>query len=107
MTAMRSTENGFVGLATKRGLRMKVVVVAVALLLTCCALAQSARAENGDWPMYNRDVQGTRHNDAEWRLSPFTVPFLREIWSVTTPGAVTGTPIIVDDGLYVGDWTGG
>jgi polyvinyl alcohol dehydrogenase (cytochrome) len=57
--------------------------------------------------MYNHDVQGTRHNDAEWRLSPFTVPFLRELWSVTTPGAVTGTPIVVDDRLYVGDWTGG
>jgi polyvinyl alcohol dehydrogenase (cytochrome) len=75
--------------------------------LTCGALSQAAHADDGDWPMYNHDVAGTRHNRAEWRLSPRTVPHLRELWSVTTPGAVTGTPVVVDDQVYVGDWSGG
>jgi outer membrane protein assembly factor BamB len=42
----------------------------------------------------------------ETRLSPWSVGRLRKLWEVPTPGAVTGTPAVVDDRLYVGDWAG-
>jgi polyvinyl alcohol dehydrogenase (cytochrome) len=85
---------------------MKAFAAVVALFLSCVALTQPAHASDGDWPMYNHDVAGTRHNRAEWQLSPQSVPRLRELWSVATLGAVTGTPVVVDDQVYVGDWSG-
>jgi polyvinyl alcohol dehydrogenase (cytochrome) len=80
--------------------------IGVAFWLTC-GLLSSAHADQDDWPMFNHDVKGTRHNPVEWRLNPWTVPHMRQLWRVQTPGAVTGTPVVADDRVYVGDWTGG
>ncbi|PSM30919.1 PQQ-binding-like beta-propeller repeat protein [Haliangium sp. UPWRP_2] len=59
-----------------------------------------------DWPMYNYDSRGSRWNRAETRLNPRTVARLRVLWRVTTPAAVSGTPVVVDDSIYVGDGSG-
>jgi polyvinyl alcohol dehydrogenase (cytochrome) len=59
-----------------------------------------------DWAMYNYDVSGTRHNTREDKLTPWNVGGLHQIWNVPTPAPVTGTPIVVDDKAYVGDWLG-
>ena len=80
----------------------------LAFMVLCWSTAMPvvAIADNSDWPMYNHDVRGTRHNAAEWRLNLFNVGGLGVAWRVNTPGAVTGTPAVVDDYLYVGDWAG-
>lgn len=59
-----------------------------------------------DWPMYNRDPEGTRYNPAETALGADTVGGLRVLWSLPTPAAVHGTPAVVDDTVYVGDASG-
>jgi polyvinyl alcohol dehydrogenase (cytochrome) len=56
--------------------------------------------------MFNHDVRGTRHNTGESKLSPFNVGKLHVLWNLATPAPVTGTPAVVGDALYVGDWAG-
>jgi polyvinyl alcohol dehydrogenase (cytochrome) len=60
-------------------------------------------SDTGSWPMYNADALGTRTNHSELTLSPASVTGLAVKWSYPTPGAVTGTPAVVGDMLYVGD----
>ena len=84
-------------------LRFAIAVVMMALF---APLAYGQDAGGSDWPMFNHDERGTRHVRGETRLSPWSVGRLRKLWEVPTPGAVTGTPAVVDDGLYIGDWAG-
>ena len=59
-----------------------------------------------DWPMYNHDLEGTRSNPAETRLSPATVGGLHTEWSFPTLGQVAGTPAVVGDRVYAADASG-
>src|SRR5262245_39599769 len=56
-----------------------------------------------DWPMYNHDAAGTRYNFAEHVLSPTTVGDLGVLWRFETPGAIAGTPAVVNDVIYAAD----
>jgi len=56
--------------------------------------------------MYNYDVTGTRHNDDESVLTPWTVPRLRQVWKTTTAAPVTGTPVVAGNKVFAGDWSG-
>ncbi|HMP02492.1 MAG TPA: PQQ-binding-like beta-propeller repeat protein [Gemmatales bacterium] len=77
--------------------------------------ASEARANDpfdpADWPMYNRDVVGTRHNPVENRLSAANVGQLTELWrfpaaeSKDVVGTVHGTPVVTKDGVYFGTVT--
>lgn len=68
-------------------------------------------ADAGDWPMYNRDVLGTRHNPAERTLGPHNVGQLEEKWrfppadSNLEIGVIHATPIVVDGCAYFGTAT--
>jgi len=60
-----------------------------------------------DWPMYNRDVVGTRCNFAETRLSPDNVPQLVEKWRFPPAGStdkigVVHSPVAVNGYIYFG-----
>lgn len=59
-----------------------------------------------DWPMYNHDPEGTRYNFAEHTLGPDTVGDLGVVWRFETPGAIAGTPAVVNDVIYAADSTG-
>ena len=59
-----------------------------------------------DWPMYNHDATGSRHNQAEHRLSSATVGDLGVRWSFPTDGPIAGTPAVVNDRIYAADATG-
>jgi polyvinyl alcohol dehydrogenase (cytochrome) len=64
-----------------------------------------------DWPMYNRDVSGTRHNSAEKWLGPGNVARLVEKWrfpaagSKERVGVIHGTPVVVNGYVYFGTET--
>ncbi len=64
-----------------------------------------------DWPMYNRDVTGTRHNPAESTLNKANVGGLIEKWrfpprnSGTTIGVIHATPAVVRGYVYFGTTT--
>jgi polyvinyl alcohol dehydrogenase (cytochrome) len=56
--------------------------------------------------MYNHDPEGSRYNHAEQFLSPTSVGNLAVQWSYATPGAIAGTPVVVNDRIYAADATG-
>jgi glucose dehydrogenase len=64
-----------------------------------------------DWPMYNRDVIGTRHNPAERTLGRDNVGRLVEKWrfpargSAEVVGIIHGTPAVVNGHVYFGTET--
>lgn len=77
-------------------------------LLPAVALAQD---HPGDWPTYNRDVIGTRHNAGEKAISPQNAAKLEEKWrfpakdSKEQIGAIHATPIVVNGYVYFGTAT--
>jgi polyvinyl alcohol dehydrogenase (cytochrome) len=95
--------------------------LAVGLTLFCCcalhggepdATAQrsgpSAAIDAKDWPMYNGDVLGSRHNAGETALSRMNVAQLEEKWRFPPKGAdfeigvIHATPVVVNGYVYFG-----
>src|SRR5262245_11013525 len=64
-----------------------------------------------DWPMYNRDARGTRHNAAEKTLAKENVASLVQKWRFPANGSgemvgiVHGTPVVVNGYVYFGTET--
>ena len=92
-------------------IRGVVIFFAAAVLVAAFLHAQSANPPSpaGDWPMYNRDLRGTRHSPLT-QITPANVSRLRQVWSFKvgkdqTSGGITGgseyTPIVIDGMMYV------
>lgn len=99
------------------------------MVVLFCALAAMLGSESGkalaelpanglrvsddphDWPMYNRDVIGTRHNSAERTLGTGNVGQLVEKWRFPVTGSkekvgiIHGTPVVVNGYVYFGTET--
>jgi polyvinyl alcohol dehydrogenase (cytochrome) len=85
------------------------------LLVACgflaCPLPAFGQADAGDWPMYNRDLLGTRCNSAEQSLGKENVGKLEEKWrfprleSGEQIGVIHATPIVVNGYVYFGTAT--
>src|SRR5262245_8778225 len=73
--------------------------------------AVSVPRDPHDWPMYNRDVIGTRYNSAEKTLGRDNVKGLVEKWrfpvvgSGDSVGVIHGTPVVVNGCVYFGTVT--
>jgi polyvinyl alcohol dehydrogenase (cytochrome) len=71
----------------------------------------SAREDAKDWPMYNADVIGTRHNRGETAIDRSNAGRLEEKWrfpardSTLEIGVVHATPVVVDGYVYFGTAT--
>ena len=76
------------------------------LLVLVTALVQpaSALAARGDWPMWQHDTAGSRHNPDETAITPSRVGQLGLKWSFAFPNtdAASSQPAVVGDTLYVG-----
>jgi polyvinyl alcohol dehydrogenase (cytochrome) len=84
------------------------------------SLAGSARAEReerdldcafeggdpGDWPSYNHDLHGSRHNCFESRLDRESVKGLAVRWRFPTAAPILGTPSVAGGHIYAGDMSG-
>jgi polyvinyl alcohol dehydrogenase (cytochrome) len=70
--------------------------------------AAAASADPSDWPTYNYDVTGTRHNAHERAINPKNAAGLEEKWrfpavgSKETVGVIHATPIVVNGYVYFG-----
>jgi outer membrane protein assembly factor BamB len=70
--------------------------------------APARRAGPKDWPMYNGDVLGWRHNGGETALSRANVARLEEKWRFPPKGAdfeigvIHATPVVVNGYVYFG-----
>ncbi|HEV2783043.1 MAG TPA: PQQ-binding-like beta-propeller repeat protein [Actinophytocola sp.] len=88
--------------------------MAAAVLSTCLVGSASATVDQstidhgrpGDWPTWQRDLAGSRHNAAEWRINPHTVGRLKLKWAFAYPPspnkAVRSEPAVVGDTIYFG-----
>jgi glucose dehydrogenase len=89
--------------------RAAIISIAAAGLLAALHAQESRQVASPDWPMYNRDLMGTRHSPLT-QITPANVARLRQAWSFKvgkdqTSGGITGgseyTPIVVDGLMYV------
>jgi polyvinyl alcohol dehydrogenase (cytochrome) len=95
-------------------LRASFLVTSAVALLSVSVLAQNPRfvppqmipQDPNDWPMYNRDVIGSRFNPAEATLTPKSVKHLKIEWVFPTAGDVYATPSVVNNIVYAGDTSG-
>ncbi|MBG0564933.1 outer membrane protein assembly factor BamB family protein [Actinoplanes aureus] len=84
------------------------VTAFLGVLLPLIALATvpaSAGARRGDWPTWQGDLTGSRHNAAERRITAATVGGLKLKWAFAYPktGApVKSQPAVVDGGIFFG-----
>jgi glucose dehydrogenase len=78
-------------------------VVAAALSAASLLLAQSPATVGGpgDWPLYNRDLAGTRYSPLE-QISAANVSALAPAWSYTLQaGGSSAVPLVVGGVMYV------
>src|SRR5688500_16499342 len=90
--------------------RIHILMLLFAVALLPVLYAQTAPpAPAGDWPMYNRDLKGTRHSPLT-QITPANVSGLRQVWSfkmgaAPSAGGITGgsefTPLVVNGVMYV------
>src|SRR5262249_9353983 len=82
-------------------------------LLLAASVAAVARAQGDakDWPMYNRDVVGARHNPGETAIDATGARRLVEKWRFPAEGSgeeigvIHATPSVVDGYVYFGTAT--
>jgi quinoprotein glucose dehydrogenase len=88
-----------------RGILLLVGATAVTVVFAQAPAPPAA----GDWPMYNRDVMGSRYSPLR-QITPANVSTLRQVWSYKLgrhpdAGGLTGgsefTPIVVRGVMYV------
>ncbi|GAA3884534.1 PQQ-binding-like beta-propeller repeat protein [Saccharothrix violaceirubra] len=84
-----------------------VCAVSVAALTTTAQAAGTADAarHDGDWGTWSKDLSGSRHNAAEWRITPDNVHRLKLKWVYAHPKSaapVRSQPAIVDGTAYFG-----
>ena len=72
------------------------------LLLTSTVLADPG----GGWPTAGSDLQNTRYQKSESKISPSNVGTLAPKWAFTTGGDVSATPAVDGTTVYVPDWVG-
>jgi polyvinyl alcohol dehydrogenase (cytochrome) len=83
----------------------------VALIVAFASALARAQDDPKDWPTYNHDVLGTRHNAGEKALDRSNAGRLEEKWRFPARGAeqeigaIHATPIVVDGYVYFGTAT--
>jgi outer membrane protein assembly factor BamB len=97
---------GDVGRVTAVGTSLVLVVA-----LTTCAPdgptpARQASVDRCQWAMLGRDATRSFATPCPTPIAPDTVAGLEQAWFFGTDDAVTATPAVVDDVVYVGDWSG-
>src|SRR5262245_56577889 len=85
--------------------------VLAALLWAAFPPVALAEDDAKDWPMYNRDVLGTRHNRGETAIDRSNAGRLEEKWRFPAKGSdleigvIHATPVVVDGYVYFGTAT--
>jgi polyvinyl alcohol dehydrogenase (cytochrome) len=89
-----------------------LLAVALAVVLWAAFSPAVTNAQEAkDWPMYNRDVIGTRHNPGEKAIDKSNAGRLEEKWRFPAKGSsqeigvIHATPTVVDGYVYFGTAT--
>jgi polyvinyl alcohol dehydrogenase (cytochrome) len=90
---------------------LKSALLGAALAIALRPTITRAQDDTKDWPMYNRDVLGTRYNKGETAIDKSSAGRLVEKWrfpardSDLEIGVIHATPIVVDGYVYFGTAT--
>ena len=91
--------------------RALVAALTTFLWATVSPVIARAHDDARDWPMYNHDVIGTRHNSGETALDTTRARTLEEKWRFPAKGSnqeigvVHATPVVVNGYVYFGTTT--
>ncbi len=93
-----------------KSLRTSILALMAGLMIAGVARAQDS---SKDWPTYNRDVLGARHNPGETAISAANAGRLEEKWRFPPAGAnpkeqigvIHATPVVVNGYVYFGTAT--
>jgi polyvinyl alcohol dehydrogenase (cytochrome) len=88
-----------------RGAGLTTAGVVVLLLLGRGGGAQTT-AGTGGWRIAGRDLNNSRSQPSEKRISPANVDQLVPRWVFTTGGDVSATPTVAGNAVYFPDWAG-
>jgi polyvinyl alcohol dehydrogenase (cytochrome) len=66
----------------------------------------SVATDSGAWPMGGHDLQNTRSNPTQNKVSAANASQLATKWTYTTHGDVSATPAVVGNAVYFPDWGG-
>lgn len=80
--------------------------VAVALAIVLAGSAALAASGGAQWTSAGGDLQNTRSQPSESKLTVSNVGSLTQKWAFTTDGDVSATPAIDGNAVYVPDWAG-
>lgn len=69
-------------------------------------VADEGDGEVAEWLHASLDLANSRAAADESIVGPDNVASLQPVWELTDVNGVSGTPIVTDGVLYVGDWTG-
>jgi quinoprotein glucose dehydrogenase len=93
----------------KRWLGLLLLPSALLAILSAQTSPEPAAGGGADWPLYNRDLHGTRHSPLT-QITPANVSTLRRAWTFSlgrdaTAGGLTGgsefTPIVLGGRMFV------
>src|SRR5262245_18259403 len=92
-----------------RGVMQQILMVVLRIAMpSALSLGQT---DPFDWPMYNHDVIGTRHNPGEKAIGKANAGQLEEKWRFPAKGSnelvgvIHATPIVVNGYVYFGTAT--
>ena len=88
----------------RRRIRVLAVLGAVGALMVGGQAV--AAPKDGTWPLAGGDLQNTRNQASETKISPKTVGGLTRKWEFTTGGDVSATPAVDSTQVYFPDWAG-
>jgi outer membrane protein assembly factor BamB len=60
----------------------------------------------GNWPTYGQNPQRTGDNANENTIAPSNASQLTQLWSYQTTAGVYGSPAVVNDTVFIGDYSG-
>jgi len=90
---------------------LRLMTLALVLAAVLPTPAVRAQADAKDWPTYNHDVLGSRHNQGETAISRDTAGRLEEKWRFPAKdsgqeiGVIHATPVVVNGYVYFGTTT--
>jgi outer membrane protein assembly factor BamB len=76
------------------------------LQLLFFAFSITSFAEASNWPKYCSNLAMTGVAESGGAISPATAPSFTQLWSTKLGGPVASSPTVVNDVVYVGDWSG-
>lgn len=78
----------------------------VILAATTTAIADSDGGEKHDWPVAGHDLNNSRSQPNEKRISPANIATLQPAWVFTAGGDISATPAVAGNAVYFPDWAG-